>query len=34
MRVLLCFLLGHKAAEPVVIIGVEVRTCPRCGRTL
>jgi hypothetical protein len=34
MRRLLCFLMGHKLGKPVVIMGVHVRTCERCMRTI
>jgi|GEM_PF-4120011 len=34
MRRLLCFLMGHKPGKPTVVMGLEVRTCTRCGRAI
>ena len=29
---LLCFLTGHKPGKRVVVTGIHVRVCARCGR--
>lgn len=34
MRRLLCFLTGHKPSKPMVVMGLQVRTCTRCVRTI
>lgn len=34
MRRLLCFLTGHKPGKRVIITGIQVRTCTRCGRAV
>ena len=34
MRRLLCFLVGHKPGKRVIVTGIQVRTCTRCGRAI
>jgi hypothetical protein len=34
MRRLLCLLVGHQPAKVMTIMGLEVRTCARCTRTI
>jgi hypothetical protein len=34
LRRILCFVLGHQPGSPTTVLGMQVRTCLRCGQAL